>query len=82
MRTLFIVIFLTLLSRPIMGSELIELQLIDKLDETRSYFIDIKGHRESAKVHLGLQAHTCYSYQGQLGVDQAFDKRLVQQGKF
>ena len=73
--------FLALLSTGASGSELIEIQLIDKLDETRGFCIDIKGHKERAKVHRGLQVHTCYSYQGQLGVDQAFDKGLVQFGK-
>ena len=74
--------FLTLFSTTVPGSELVEIQLIDKLDETRSYCIDIKGYKERAKVHRGLQAHTCYSYQGQIGVDQAFDKGLTQFGKF
>ena len=75
-------IFLTLFSTTAPGSELVEIKLIEKLDETRSFCIDIKGYKERAKVHRGLQAHTCYSYQGQLGVDQAFDKDLVQFGKF
>ena len=74
--------FLTLFNTKAPGSELVEIQLIDKLDETRSYCIDIKGYKERAKVHRGLQAHTCYSYQGELGVDQAFDKGLIQFGKF
>ena len=80
--TLLTAIFLTLFSTTVPGSELVEIQLIDKLDETRSYCIDIKGYKERAKVHQGLQAHTCYSYQGQIGVDQAFDKGLIQFGKF
>ena len=80
--TLLTATFLTLFSTKVLGSELVEIQLIDKLDETRSYCIDIKGYKERAKVHRGLQAHTCYSYQGQLGVDQAFDKDLIQFGKF
>ena len=80
--TLLTATFLTLFSTKVPGSELVEIKLIDKLDETRSYCIDIKGYKERAKVHRGLQAHTCYSYQGQLGVDQTFDKDLVQFGKF
>ena len=80
--TLLTATFLTLFSTTVPGSELVEIQLIDKLDETRSYCIDIKGYKERAKVHRGLQAHTCYSYQGQIGVDQAFDKGLIQFGKF
>ena len=80
--TLLTAKLLTLFSTTALGSELVEIQLLDKLDETRSYCIDIKGYKERAKVHRGLQAHTCYSYQGQLGVDQAFDKGLIQFGKF
>ena len=80
--TLLTATFLTLFSAMAQGAELVEIQLIDKLDESRSYCIDIKGYKERAKVHRGLQAHTCYSYQGQLGVDQAFDKGQIQFGKF
>ena len=80
--TLLTATFLTLFPTTVPGSELVVIQLIDKLDEVRSYCIDIKGYKERAKVQLGLQAHTCYSYQGQLGVDQAFDKNLIQFGKF
>ena len=34
------------------------------------------------QVQKELQAHTCYSYQGQISVDQAFDAKLVNQGEF
>ena len=74
--------FIALLSTAASVSELIEIQLIDKLDETRGFCIDIKGYKERAKVHRELlQARTCYLYQSQLGVDQAFEKGLVQFGK-
>ena len=55
---------------------------MNKLDDQRGYCIDIRGHKERAKVQRGLQAHTCYSYQGQIGVDQAFDTSLVATGRF
>ena len=74
--------FLSLLVTTALGSELSEIELIDKPDETRNDCIDIKGCEESIKVHKGLQAHACYSYQGQFGIDQAFDKGLIQFGKF
>ena len=80
--TLLTAKFLTLFSTTALGSELVEIQLLDKLDEPRSYCIDIKGYKERAKVHRGPQAHKCYSYQGKLGVDQTFDKSLIQFGKF
>ena len=81
-RTLLTAIFLTLLSQTACGNSLAEIQLINKLDDQRGYCIDIRGHKERAKVQRGLQVHTCYSYQGQIGVDQAFDSSLIAIGKF
>ena len=75
-------IILTMLAQPVWAGTLVEIQLVDKLDEQRGFCLDIRGHKERAKVHRGLQAHTCYSYQGQLGVDQAFDEQLISRGKF
>ena len=80
--TLVTVIFLALFSQMAWGNNLAELQLVSKLDDQRGYCIDIRGHKERAKVQRGLQAHTCYSYQGQIGVDQAFDASLIASGKF
>jgi hypothetical protein len=81
-RTLLTAIFLTLFSQTAWGVNLAEVQLVNKLDDQRGYCIDIRGHKERAKVQRGLQAHTCYSYQGQIGVDQAFDSSLIAIGKF
>ena len=81
-RTLLTTIFLTLFSQTVWGDNLTEVQLVSKLDDQRGYCIDIRGHKERAKVQRGLQAHTCYSYQGQIGVDQAFDTSLLATGKF
>ena len=82
MRLILTTIILTMLTQPVCAGSLVEIQLIDKLDEQRGFCIDIRGHKERAKVHRGLQAHTCYSYQGQLGVDQAFDEQSIGRGKF
>ena len=79
---LLTVIFLTLCSQTAWGVNLAEIQLVSKLDDQRGYCIDIRGHKARAKVQRGLQAHTCYSYQGKIGVDQAFDTRLIATGKF
>ena len=81
-RILLTAIFLTLFSQTAWGKNLAEVQLVSKLDDQRGYCIDIRGHKERAKVQRGLQAHTCYSYQGQIGVDQAFDASLLVTGKF
>ena len=78
----FSLIFLSLLllSGPV-AAELVEIHLIDLLDEDRGYCLDIKGFKSKAKIERGLQAHTCYSYQGNIAVDQAFDSiRLSENG--
>ncbi|MDC1001860.1 RICIN domain-containing protein [Alphaproteobacteria bacterium] len=82
--TLFLVCAfeVALISQTAWGDNVAEVQLVSKLDDQRGYCIDIRGHKERAKVQRGLQAHTCYSYQGQIGVDQAFDARLVATGIF
>ena len=55
-------------------SEQVEITLIDPLDGvTNSYCIDIAGGNQNVDPTNGLQAHTCYSYQGDLGTDQVFD---------
>lgn len=55
-------------------SEQVEITLIDPLDGvTNSYCIDIAGGNQNVDPANGLQAHTCYSYQGDLGTDQIFD---------
>ena len=63
------------------SAELVEIYSLDQMDDQRSFCIDIRGHKSKAKVNLGLQAHTCYSYQGSIAVDQGFgslglDERL------
>ena len=60
MRAIITALFLILFSQSA-GAEIMEFQLTDKLDEPRGYCIDIRGHKESAKLDRGLQAHTCYS---------------------
>ena len=52
---------------------LVEIYSINQIDDHRGYFFDIKGHKSNAKIDKGLQAHTCYSYQGEIAVDQGFD---------
>ena len=52
---------------------LVEIYSINQIDDHRGYCFDIKGHKSNAKIDKGLQAHTCYSYQGKIAVDQGFD---------
>ena len=51
----------------------VEIYTLDQLDEYRGYCLDIRGYKLKAKPNNGLQAHTCYSYQGEIAVDQGFD---------
>jgi len=56
------------------GGEQVEVNLLDELDGIiNGYCLDIAGGNESVDPANGLQAHTCYSYQGDLGTDQVFD---------
>lgn len=73
LRLVVIVLSLLSFSHSVSGEEQVEIYLIDPVDEERGYCIDIKGHQKKAKIQRGLQAHTCYSYQGKIAVDQAFD---------
>jgi len=52
------------------GSALVEVVLAARLDEPRGYCLDVVGHQNKATPTRGLQTHSCYSYQGRLGVDQ------------
>ena len=64
------------------SSELVEIYLLDNLDDERGFCIDIKGYKSRAKIERGRQAHTCYSYQGQISVDQGFKKESITNSSF
>jgi hypothetical protein len=64
------------------GNALVEVVLSARLDEPRGYCLDVIGHQANATPARGLQAHSCYSYQGRLGVDQAFDADRMPAGEF
>ena len=70
------------LAAPVQAGETVEVVLVDRLDEPRGFCLDIRGHKHRARVDRGLQAHSCYSYQGQIGVDQGFDSDGIQAGRF
>ena len=65
------------------GDNLVEIMLLDHLDDTRGFCIDIRGHKYKAKIERGIQVHTCYSYQSKIAVDQGLSaKRLKQKELF
>jgi len=59
----------------------VEIQLRTVLDEPRGYCIDMAGYKERARTDRPLQAHTCYSYQGTIAVDQGVDPQGVGSGR-
>ena len=61
---------------------LAEIFLLNNLDENRGYCLDIKGYKTNAEPTRGLQAHTCYSYQGSIAIDQGFDIDKMNSGQF
>tara|TARA_B100000886_G_scaffold294453_1_gene220918 strand:- start:1835 stop:2362 length:528 start_codon:yes stop_codon:yes gene_type:complete len=83
MKIFILVLCLFILSKNIgYSSELVEIHLLDNLDDDRGFCIDIKGHKSRAKIERGIQAHTCYSYQGQISIDQGFKKHSLTNSSF
>lgn len=66
----------------IVSEEIVEIYSLNQMDDDRGFCIDIRGHKSKAKVNRGLQAHTCYSYQGEVAVDQGFDSSKLIKNQF
>lgn len=63
-----------LLFATVVRAEQVEITLVEELDGVQnSYCLDIKGGGRNVDPANGLQSHTCYSYRGALGRDQAFE---------
>ena len=80
--TLITILFFSFLSSPSWSKsevDLVEIKLLNNLDDKRGFCIDIKGHKFRAKISRGIQAHTCYSYQGEIAVDQGLDANKLKQ---
>ncbi len=69
-------------SGPAHAGAVVEVVLVDRLDDPRGYCLDILGYKQRARLERGLQGHSCYSYQGEVGVDQGFDREAVEAGRF
>ena len=76
-------LLLSLLVASVLSAETpVEVTLVDRLDEPRGFCLDTLGFQHRARPEEGLQTHSCYSYQGQLAVDQAFDADSISDGMF
>ena len=60
----------------------VEIYLLNQLDDPRGFCIDVKGHKLKAQINKGLQAHTCYSYQGEISPDQGFSSHKLTKNQF
>ena len=77
----FIVLGLLLIT-PSQADDNVEVYLLNQLDDSRGFCIDIKGHKLKAQINKGLQAHTCYSYQGEISPDQGFNSLKLTKKQF
>ena len=82
MRKLIFFFHLIFLFPNIVSGKMVEIYSLDQMDDQRGFCIDIRGHKSKAKVNSGLQAHTCYSYQGSIAIDQGFDSLKLDEDKF
>ena len=71
-----------LLITPSQADDNVEIYLLNQLDDPRGFCIDIKGHKFKAQINKGLQAHTCYSYQGEISPDQGFNSLKLTKNQF
>jgi len=62
---------------PIVIPETVEVYLLNTLNDSRGFCIDMMGYKTDADIAKSLQAHSCYSYQGEVSVDQGFDKGKI-----
>ena len=63
-------------------AETVEVYLLNNLNDTRGFCIDMTGYKTNADVNKALQTHSCYSYQGSVSVDQGFDVSKISEGEF
>ena len=67
---------------PILNQQTVEVYLLNTLNDSRGYCIDMKGYKTNADINNSLQAHSCYSYQGEVSVDQGFDISKITNEEF
>ena len=79
---LVIVVLGLLLITSSQADDNVEIYLLNQLDDPRGFCIDIRGHKLKAKIDKGLQAHTCYSYQGEISPDQGFNSLELTKNQF
>lgn len=73
---------LFLASSKVAFAEPVEVYLLDRIDGILNHYcLDTNGPPHAMQLDTPLQAHTCYSYQGNLTDDQAMDTEDIGRGK-
>ena len=63
-------------------AEPVEVYLLNPIDAVLNHYcLDVNGPPQGMQLTTPLQAHTCYSYQGDLTADQAMDSEDIAEGK-
>jgi hypothetical protein len=82
MKNLAFIVLGLLLIIPSQADDNVEVYLLNQLDDSRGFCIDVRGHKFKAQINKGLQAHTCYSYQGEISPDQGFSSLKLIKNQF
>ena len=81
-KNLAFIVLVLLLITPSQADDNVEVYLLNQLDDPRGFCIDVRGHKYKAQINKGLQAHTCYSYQGEISPDQGFSSHKLTKNQF
>ena len=81
-KNLVLIVLGLLLITPSQADDKVEVYLLNQLDDLRGFCIDVRGHKFKAQINKGLQAHTCYSYQGEISPDQGFSSSKLTKYQF
>ena len=81
-KNLAFIVLVLLLITPSQADDNVEVYLLNQLDDPRGFCIDVRGHKYKAQINKELQAHTCYSYQGEISPDQGFSSHKLTKNQF
>ena len=81
-KNLAFIVLVLLLITPSQADDNVEVYLLNQLDDPRGFCIDVRGYKYKVQINKELQAHTCYSYQGEISPDQGFSSHKLTKNQF
>ena len=81
-KNLVFIVLVLLLITPSQADDNVEVYLLNQLDDPRGFCIDVRGYKYKVQINKELQAHTCYSYQGEISPDQGFSSHKLTKNQF